>query len=249
MRRQWTQPPGKRRPTKRRRKKARSPSTASEPDLEKVRDFLAETYPGVELETLTTTTATDKIRTERQSGQFLVDAYLGGGTTALSCMTLVLPKSSRRQPKWPVQVGEPAVVVHELPVGGLRHPGQRHPDQHHAGSPGQGAQEVGGSARSVLERQEDRHGPPRPWGAGQAARGRAGSSTRSRSARTSSKGSRRRNPVLDAGSAAPDIDATARGEYAAYLPPTPRRYPRCRVRRSSSSGPKRRGGTRRPWWR
>src|SRR6202008_4289057 len=54
------------------------------PDTEKVtRDFLAEHYPGVELETLTTTTATDKIRTERQTGQYLVDAYLGGGTTLL----------------------------------------------------------------------------------------------------------------------------------------------------------------------
>src|SRR5579884_1557613 len=49
------------------------------PQLEQmVTSLMAQRYPGVTLETLTSTTAPEKIRAEQQSGQYYADVYLGG---------------------------------------------------------------------------------------------------------------------------------------------------------------------------
>ena len=59
------------------------------PTLEQmVTDFMAQRYPGVQLETLTSTTAAEKIRTEQQTGQYTADLYLGGLSTAYQLQVL-----------------------------------------------------------------------------------------------------------------------------------------------------------------
>jgi iron(III) transport system substrate-binding protein len=198
------------------------------PDLEKAtRDFLNEKYPGIELETLTTTTATDKVRTERQSGQFLVDAYLGGGTTALGLADLGFtekftpPAESLPGSKWKVPPSSymnfPSLVYAIQGKGILINTTLVPPDKEPKkwedlldpfwkdkkivmDHPGRGGGPGGSWARWIYDQ-------PAPLGqnflVGLAAQ----------------------NPVLDAGSAAPDIDATARGEYAAYLPAYPSSIP------------------------
>ena len=50
--------------------------------------FMAQRYPGVKLETLTSTTAAEKIRTEQQTGQYTADVYLGGLSTAYQLQVL-----------------------------------------------------------------------------------------------------------------------------------------------------------------
>jgi iron(III) transport system substrate-binding protein len=198
------------------------------PDLEKVtREFLAEKYPGVELETLTTTTATDKIRTERQTGQFLVDAYLGGGTTALGLSDLGFtekftpPSESLAGSKFKVApsgyMSFPSLVYAIQGKGILINTTLVPPDKEPKkfedlldpfwkdkkiimDHPGRGGGPGGSWARWIFDQQE-------PLG------------------RTFLEGLKAQNPVLDAGSAAPDIDATARGEYAAYLPAFPSAIP------------------------
>jgi iron(III) transport system substrate-binding protein len=198
------------------------------PDLEKAaRDFLSEKYPGVELETLTTTTATDKIRTERQSGQFLVDAYLGGGTTALGLSDLGFtekftpPAESLPGSKWKVSPSSymsfPSLVYAIQGKGILINTTLVPPDKEPKkwedlldpfwkdkkivmDHPGRGGGPGGSWARWINDQ-------PAPLG------------------KNFLVGLAAQNPVLDAGSAAPDIDATARGEYAAYLPAYPSSIP------------------------
>src|SRR5947209_1647717 len=59
------------------------------PTLEQMESsFMAQRYPGVKLETLTSTTAAEKIRTEQQTGQYTADAYLGGLSTAYQLQVL-----------------------------------------------------------------------------------------------------------------------------------------------------------------
>ena len=222
------------------------------PDLEKAtRDFLAEKYPGIELETLTTTTATDKIRTERQSGQFLVDAYLGGGTTALGLSDLGFtekftpPAESLPGSKWKVSPSSymsfPSVVYAIQGKGILINTTLVPPDKEPKkwedlldpfwkdrkivmDHPGRGGGPGGSWARWINDQ-------PAPLG------------------KNFLVGLAAQNPVLDAGSAAPDIDATARGEYAAYLPAYPSAIPQVSGHRSSSSGQRRPAAVRRRWWR
>jgi iron(III) transport system substrate-binding protein len=198
------------------------------PDLERVtREFLAEKYPGIELETLTTTTATDKIRTERQTGQFLVDAYLGGGTTALGLSDLGFtekftpPAESLVGSKFKVPpsgyMSFPSLVYAIQGKGILINTTLVPPDKEPKkfedlldpfwkdkkivmDHPGRGGGPGGSWARWIFDQKE-------PLG------------------RTFLEGLKAQNPVLDAGSAAPDIDATARGEYAAYLPAFPSSIP------------------------
>jgi len=198
------------------------------PDLEKVtREFLAEKYPGVELETLTTTTATDKIRTERQTGQFLVDAYLGGGTTALGLSDLGFtekftpPAELMQGSKWKVPPSSymsfPSLVYAIQGKGILINTQLVPPDKEPKkwedlldpfwkdkkivmDHPGRGGGPGGSWARWIYDQ-------PAPLGEAYLRALAA------------------QNPVLDAGSAAPDIDATARGEYAAYIPAYPSSIP------------------------
>ena len=52
------------------------------PENEKIRrDYFSKKYPGIELETLTTTTAAEKLRTEKETRNYVADFYIGGGTT------------------------------------------------------------------------------------------------------------------------------------------------------------------------
>ncbi|GEM_PF-3823101 len=61
------------------------------PVLEKIfTEFMAARYPGVQLETLTSPTATEKLRTEAQSGQRIGDVYIGGATSGLTLNQLGL---------------------------------------------------------------------------------------------------------------------------------------------------------------
>src|SRR5438876_5563634 len=53
-------------------------------------DFMAVRYPGVQLETLTSPTATEKFRTEAQTDQRIGDIYLGGATSGLTMNQLGL---------------------------------------------------------------------------------------------------------------------------------------------------------------
>jgi iron(III) transport system substrate-binding protein len=198
------------------------------PDLEKItRDFLAQKYPGVELETLTTTTATDKIRTERQSGQFLVDVYLGGGTTVLGLSDLGFsekftpPSELLAGAKWKVPpsgyMSFPSLVYAIQGKGILINTSLVPPDKEPKkwedlldpfwkdkkivmDHPGRGGGPGGSWARWIYDQ-------PAPLG------------------ETYLRSLAAQNPVLDAGSAAPDIDATARGEYAAYIPAYPSSIP------------------------
>jgi iron(III) transport system substrate-binding protein len=198
------------------------------PDLEKVtRDFLAEKYPGLELETLTTTTAAEKIRTERQSGQHLVDAYIGGGTTVLSLSDLgytekfAPPSEFLSGSKWKVPPSSymsfPSLVYAIQGKGILINTTLVPPDKEPKkwedlldpfwkdkkivmDHPGRGGGPGGSWARWLYDQ-------PAPLGEAYL------------------KALAAQNPVLDAGSAAPDIDATARGEYAAYIPAYPSSIP------------------------
>src|SRR5215207_1573345 len=77
------------------------------PDIEQVtKEYMAKNYPGVELETLTSTTASEKIRTEAQTGQYTADVYLGGQTTAYTLHQLELsepfapPSENDPSAKW-----------------------------------------------------------------------------------------------------------------------------------------------------
>ncbi|HEV7665936.1 MAG TPA: ABC transporter substrate-binding protein [Chloroflexota bacterium] len=197
------------------------------PDLEKVtRDFLAEKYPGIELETLTTTTATDKIRTERQTGQFVVDAYLGGGTTALGLADLGFtekfapPAESLAGSQWKVQPSSymsfPSVVYAIQGKGILINttlvPKDKEPKKF------EDLLDPFWSGKKIVMDHPGRGGGP----GGSWARWVSDTPTLGR---TFLEGLKAQNPVLDAGSAAPDIDATARGEYAAYLPAYPSSIP------------------------
>jgi len=197
------------------------------PDLEKVtRDFLAEHYPGIELETLTTTTATDKIRTERQTGQYLVDAYLGGGTTALGLSDLGFtekftpPAENLADSKWKVQpsgyMSFPSLVYAIQGKGILINTSLVPPDKEP--KKWEDLLDPFWSGRKIVMDHPGRGGGPggswARWISDQPSLGRA-----------YLEKLKAQNPVLDAGSAAPDIDATARGEYAAYLPAYPSSIP------------------------
>jgi iron(III) transport system substrate-binding protein len=197
------------------------------PDLEKVtRDFLAEHYPGIELETLTTTTATDKIRTERQTGQYLVDAYLGGGTTALGLSDLGFtekftpPAENLADSKWKAQpsgyMSFPSLVYAIQGKGILINTSLVPPDKEP--KKWEDLLDPFWSGRKIVMDHPGRGGGPggswARWISDQPSLGRA-----------YLEKLKAQNPVLDAGSAAPDIDATARGEYAAYLPAYPSSIP------------------------
>jgi iron(III) transport system substrate-binding protein len=197
------------------------------PDLEKVtRDFLAEHYPGVELETLTTTTATDKIRTERQSGQFLVDAYIGGGTTVLGLDKLgytekfAPPSESLAGSKWKVQPSSymsfPSLVYAIQGKGILINTSLVPPDKEP--KKWEDLLDPFFSGRKIVMDHPGRGGGP----GGSWARWVYDTPSLGRAYLEKLKA---QDPVLDAGSAAPDIDATARGEYAAYLPAYPSSIP------------------------
>jgi len=197
------------------------------PDLERVtREFLAEHYPGVELETLTTTTATDKIRTERQTGQYLVDAYLGGGTTALGLADLGFtekftpPAETLATSKWKVPpsgyMSFPSLVYAIQGKGILINTSLVPPDKEP--KKWEDLLDPFWSGKKIVMDHPGRGGGPggswARWISDQPDLGRA-----------YLEKLKAQDPVLDAGSAAPDIDATARGEYAAYLPAYPSSLP------------------------
>ena len=197
------------------------------PDLEKAtREFLAERYPGVELETLTTTTATDKIRTERQSGQYLVDAYLGGGTTVLGLSDLGFtekfspPSETQAGSKWKVPpsgyMSFPSLVYAIQGKGILINttlvPPEKEPKRW------EDLLDPFFSGRKIIMDHPGRGGGP----GGSWARWIFDTPALGRDYLEKLKA---QNPVLDAGSAAPDIDATARGEYAVYIPAYPSSIP------------------------
>lgn len=197
------------------------------PDLERVtRDFLAERYPGIELQTLTTTTAADKIRTERQTNQFLVDAYVGGGTTAFNLSELGFteaftpPAESIADSKFKVPPSSymsfPSVVYAIQGKGILINtslvPADREPKKW------EDLLDPFWSGKKIIMDHPGRGGGP----GGSWARWAFDTPSLGRSFLEKLKA---QSPVLDAGSAAPDIDATARGEYAAYLPAYPSAIP------------------------
>lgn len=197
------------------------------PDLERVtREFLSARYPGIELETLTTTTAADKIRTERQTGQFLVDAYLGGGTTAFSLSELGFtekfapPAESLPGTKWKVPPSSymsfPSVVYAIQGKGILINttlvPPTKEPKAW------EDLLDPSWKDRKIVIDHPGRGGGP----GGSWARWLYDQPTLGRGFLTALKA---QNPVLNAGSAALAIDATARGEYAAYVPAFPSSVP------------------------
>jgi iron(III) transport system substrate-binding protein len=214
------------------------------PDLERVtREFLAEHYPGVELETLTTTTATDKIRTERQTGQYLVDAYLGGGTTALGLSDLGFtekftpPAETLATSKWKVPpsgyMSFPSLVYAIQGKGILINTSLVPPDKEP--KKWEDLLDPFWSGKKIVMDHPGRGGGPggswARWISDQPDLGRA-----------YLQKLKAQEPVLDAGSAAPDIDATARGEYAAYLPAYPSSIPQVEGAPVKFIWPERTGG-------
>ncbi len=78
-----------------------------DPVLEKaVTDVMTARYPGLKLETLTSTTAVEKIRTETQAGQPTADVYLGGQNSGYQLSQLGLssdfkpPAETEAGAKW-----------------------------------------------------------------------------------------------------------------------------------------------------
>src|SRR5947208_336287 len=185
-------------------------------------DFMAARYPGVQLETLTSPTATEKLRTEAQSGQRIGDVYLGGATSGLTLTQLDLseqfspPAEKEGDPKYvmpPSTSTSFPQVVYVLQGKGIlintqKVPANKEPktwqdlvDPFWAGKklvidhPARGAGSGPSWARWALEQPD----LGRPFLEGLA----------------------KQETVLATGSASTSINAVARGEYYRYVPPFP----------------------------
>jgi iron(III) transport system substrate-binding protein len=193
------------------------------PQLEQLMtDYMARRYPNLTLETLTTTTAADKIRTEAQSGQYTADVYLGGGTTAFQLSQLGLseefkpPAENTSGVKWVVAPSSytsyPQVVYSLQGKGILINTQQVPPDKLPKGwkdllDPFWSGKKI------VIDHPGRGGGPGSSWG-----RWVDGTVTLGR---PFLEGLARQDPVLSSGSATPQIEALARGEYDAYIPAFP----------------------------
>lgn len=197
------------------------------PTLEQMESsFMAQRYPGVKLETLTSTTAAEKIRTEQQTGQYTADAYLGGLSTAYQLQVLGVsedftpPAATAPGAQWVLPpttyVSYPQVAYAILAKGILINtqlvPPDKEPrtwkdllDPFWAGK------------KIVIDHPSRGGGPGSSWARWAYEYPELG--------RPFLEGLKNQDPVLDRGSATPSINALARGEYYAYLPTFPNAIP------------------------
>ncbi len=193
------------------------------PSLEKtVGDFITQRYPGVKLETLTSTTAADKIRTEQQSGQYTADVYLGGQTTGLQLSQLKLseefkpPAENAAGVKWvvaPSSYTSYPQIIYALQGKGILINTQLVPPDKEPKNWTDLLNPFWADKKIVIDHPGRGGGPGSSW-----ARWADESPDLGRAFLTGLKG---QDPVLASGSATPQIEALARGEYFAYIPAYP----------------------------
>jgi iron(III) transport system substrate-binding protein len=193
------------------------------PDSEKMaRDFMAEFYPGVELETLTTTTAPEKIRTERQTGQYLVDVYLGGQTTPLTLAEMGVteefkpPAETAPDAKWvvpPSSYTSYPQVIYGLQGKGVFINTQAVPPDKEPRNWKDLLDPFWKGKKIVLDHPGRGGGPGPSWARWMMDQPGIG--------REYLEALKAQEVVLAAGSAAPQINSVARGEYFAYIPAYP----------------------------
>jgi iron(III) transport system substrate-binding protein len=193
------------------------------PTLEQmVREFMAKRYAGVALETLTSTTAADKIRTESQSGQYTADVYLGGGTTGYQLHQLKLsdefkpPAESASGVKWivpPSSYTSYPQVVYAMQGKGILINTQRVPPDMQPTSWKALLEPAWAGKKIVIDHPGRGGGPGSSWARWVDETPGLG--------RSLLEGLARQDPVLSSGSATPQIEAVARGEYDAFIPAFP----------------------------
>ena len=197
------------------------------PSLEQMETaFMAQRYPGVKLETLTSTTAAEKIRTEQQTGQYTADVYLGGLSTAYQLQVLGVseeftpPAVTAPGAQWVLPpttyVSYPQVAYAVLAKGILINTQLVPPDKEPKTwkdllDPFWSGKKI------VIDHPSRGGGPGSSWARWAYEYPDLG--------RPFLEGLRNQDPVLDRGSATPSINALARGEYYAYLPAFPSAVP------------------------
>ncbi len=190
------------------------------PTLEQmVTSIMAERYPGVKLETLTSTTAPDKIRTEQQAGQVNADVYLGGLLSGFTLSQMGAseafdpPAATAPGAKWVLPpttyVSYPQVAYAILGKGILINTQLVPPDKEPKNwkdllDPFWAGKKI------VIDNPSRGGGPGSTWAHWAYEYPELG--------RDFLVGLKNQDPVLDSGSATPQINALARGEYYAYIP-------------------------------
>lgn len=193
------------------------------PTLEQgVTDFMAKRYPGLTLETLTTTTAAEKIRTEHQTGQYIVDVYLGGQTTAYQLAQLGLT-----EPFQPLAEKDPAAkwllpassytsypqVIYAVQGKGVMINTQRVPPNREPKSWKDLLDPFWSGKKIALDHPGRGGGPGGSWARWSSEYPELG--------RSFLEGLAKQDVVLATGSATPFLNAVARGEYYALVPAYP----------------------------
>lgn len=190
------------------------------PTLEQmVTSIMAERYPNVKLETLTSTTAPDKIRTEQQTGQYNADVYLGGLLSGYTLSQMGAseqfdpPAATAAGAKWVLPpttyVSYPQVAYAVLAKGILINTQLVTPDKEPKNwkdllDPFWAGKKI------VIDNPSRGGGPGSTWAHWAYEYQELG--------REFLVGLKNQDPVLDGGSATPQINALARGEYYAYIP-------------------------------
>jgi iron(III) transport system substrate-binding protein len=193
------------------------------PQLEQmVTDFMAKRYPNLKLETLTSTTAAEKIRTESQSGQYTADLYLGGQTTGYQLKQLGLsdefkpPAETAPNVKWvipPSSYTSYPQIVYSLQGKGILINTQNVPPDKEPKAWKDLLDPFWAGKKIVIDHPGRGGGPGSSWG-------RWADETPSLG-RSFLEGLARQDLVLSSGSATPQIEAVARGEYDAFIPAFP----------------------------
>jgi ABC-type Fe3+ transport system substrate-binding protein len=193
------------------------------PTLEQmVVDFMAQRYPGVKLETLTSTTAAEKIRTEQQTSNYTADIYLGGGTTGYQLAQAGLteafkpPAETASGAKWvvaPSSYTSYPQVVYALQGKGILINTQLVPPDREPKSWTDLLDPFWTGKKIVIDHPGRGGGPGSSWARWSDEFPSLG--------RSFLEGLKNQDPVLSSGSATPQIEAVARGEYYAFIPAFP----------------------------
>lgn len=193
------------------------------PQLEQmITDYMARRYPNLKLETLTSTTAADKIRTESQSGNYTADVYLGGQTTGYQLSQLQLsdefkpPAETANGAKWVIPPSSytsyPQIVYSLQGKGILINTQQVTPDKEPKAWKDL-LDPFWSGKKLVIDHPGRGGGPGSSWGRWADETPALGQSFL--------EGLAKQDPVLSSGSATPQIEAVARGEYDAFIPAFP----------------------------
>jgi iron(III) transport system substrate-binding protein len=190
------------------------------PTLEKmVTDLMGQRYPGLKLETLTSTTAPEKIRTEQQSQQYNADVYIGGLLSGFTLQQMGAseafkpPAENTAGARWVLPpttyVSYPQVAYAILGKGILIN-SQLVAPEHEPKSWKDLLDPFWAGKKIVIDHPSRGGGPGSTWAHWAYEYPDLG--------REFMVGLKNQDPVLDRGSATPQINAVARGEYYAYIP-------------------------------